>query len=71
MKRLVLLAAAAAAVIGFGAPRAIATPPAGGVSSTTNDLLSLIPGFRGGDTRHICVVYDKLDTSYCIYIPLP
>ncbi|MEY2399115.1 MAG: hypothetical protein QOJ00_2289 [Actinomycetota bacterium] len=73
MKRLVLLAAVIVGAIGFSpAPSArAAVPNAGEYASLTNNLLSRIPGFGGGDTRHICLIYDKLDTSYCIYVPLP
>lgn len=81
MKRLLLLAAALTASFGFTATAvqaddssaAVETDPSllSYTASTTNDLLSLIPGLSGPDTRHMCFIFGQLDKSYCIYIPLP
>ncbi len=73
MKRLILLAAAAATAGGLAAPHAARAEMfnAGDYASTTNDILSKIPGFSGGDTRHICLISDGMDRSWCIYVPLP
>ncbi|MBA2610077.1 MAG: hypothetical protein H0U92_14140 [Actinobacteria bacterium] len=73
MRRLVLLAAAAAATLTLAAPQPAraAGVPMGEYASTTNDLLSRIPGFGGGETRHICLISDRLDRSWCVYVPLP
>ena len=73
MKRLILLAATVAAAGGLAAPHAArANGLSGGeYFSTTNDILSRIPGFSGGDTRHVCLISDGMNRSWCIYVPLP
>ncbi len=73
MRRLVLLGAAAAAMLTLAAaqPARAADVPMGEYASTTNDLLSRIPGFGGGETRHVCLISDQLNRSWCIYVPLP
>jgi hypothetical protein len=73
MKRIVLLAAACAATVGAAAPVSAraSTPNPAQYASTTNDIVSRIPGFSGGDTRHICLISDGMNRSWCIYVPLP
>jgi hypothetical protein len=87
MKRLLLVGAAVIAACGFAVPAHAdddvaaqaepTTPPTidptlfNYTASLTNDLLNSIPGLGGPDTRHLCFIFDKLDKSYCVYIPLP
>lgn len=72
MKRLFVLGAALAAIVSAG-PVAHAEMTSTDLisKSATNDLLSAIPGLGGADTRHICLVFEQLDVSYCVYVPLP
>ena len=67
------LALGAAGTLGVGTARAsmTSTDPITSVSSSTNGLLSRIPGLAGPDTRHICIIDDPLDFYYCVFIPLP
>ena len=68
------LALGAAGTFGVGTAHASPgtyTDSLSSVSSSTNDLLSKIPGFGGPNTRHICVIDDQLDYYYCVFIPLP
>jgi hypothetical protein len=75
MRRVALFAAVVGAGFGVAAPHtalaATEVPVGAYAGSTTNNLLSKIPGFGGGDTRHICLIVDQLDRSYCVYVPLP
>ena len=72
MKRLLVVGAALIATVAAVPVAHAATNSTDLVTqSTTNDLLNLIPGLGGAATRHICLVFEQLDTSYCIYVPLP
>ena len=48
-----------------------ATSAAATSASTLNPLLNKIPLLEGPDRRHICVISDQVDKSWCLYVAIP
>jgi hypothetical protein len=80
MRRLLLgaaaLAIASSGTVGLSAARADnemhdLSKSFSDVSSVSNSLISILPGFDGPDKRHICIIDDPLDFYYCVWIPMP
>ncbi len=42
-----------------------------GTMSTLNPILNKIPLLSGPDSRHICVISDQVDKSWCFYVAIP
>ncbi len=83
MKRLLVIAAAVAAAcaltpaahadaLGNASPTSadISALPADSMS-TLNPLLDRFPALAGPDRRHICLISDQLDRSWCVYVAIP
>ena len=47
------------------------TPDAGGTMSVLNPILNKVPVLSGPDRRHICVISEQLDKSWCVYVAIP
>lgn len=86
MKRLLLLGSAVLAstalapaahaelistdLVGGGGSRTVAADPAASMS-TLNPILNQIPMLSGPDRRHICLISDQVDKSWCFYVAIP
>jgi hypothetical protein len=42
-----------------------------GTMSTLNPILNRIPLLSGPDQRHICLISDQVDKSWCFYVAIP
>ena len=80
MKRLVFIAAAAAAtVIGCAVPVFADTDENLGtvrdvsqrVDRTVNPILERVPSPPGWEQRHVCAWNDQIDQSWCVFFPFP
>lgn len=85
MKRLLFVGAAV--IAGFGvSPTAQAlvstdlvgassTVESSGTTSTSssklNPILNKVPLLEGPDRRHLCVISDHVDRSWCFYVAIP
>lgn len=40
-------------------------------ASTLNPILNKIPLLSGPDSRHVCLISDQVDKSWCFYVAIP
>ncbi len=84
MKRLLLVAAALAAtvsaVVAWPVAADVPVDTTNGtvvgdledsVYDVANDVLSVVPMPEGWQRRHVCLIVDYVDRSWCVYFPFP
>lgn len=72
MKRIILAAAALAALCSaFGVRSVQADPVQDWVYDTANDALDEAPSPDDWGPRHVCLTVDPIDQSWCVYFPFP